>query len=109
MMLDAGIRLAGASDAPIESPDVLHAIHCCVTREGFEPQQGITVLEALRMYTIDAAYAQFEESVKGSLTSGKRADMVILSRNPLTTPSHEIRSISVEKTIVGGVTIYART
>lgn len=108
-MLDAGIRLAGASDAPIESTDVLHAIHCCVTREGFEPQQGITVMEALRMFTIDAAYAQFEESIKGSLTSGKRADMVVLSRNPLTIPIDEIRSICVEKTIVGGVTIYAQT
>ena len=108
-MLDAGIHLAGASDAPIESTDVLHAIHCCITREGFEPQQGITVMEALRMFTIDAAYAQFEESVKGSLTPGKRADMVVLSSNPLTTPTNEIRSIRVENTIVGGVTIYTRT
>ena len=108
-MLDAGIHLAGASDAPIESTDVLHAIHCCITREGFEPQQGITVMEALRMFTIDAAYAQFEESVKGSLTPGKRDDMVVLSSNPLTTPTNEIRSIRVENTIVGGVTIYTRT
>ncbi len=108
-MLDAGIRLAGASDAPIESPEVLHAIECCVTREGFEPRQGITIMEALRMFTIDAAYAQFEESVKGSLTPGKRADMVILSRNPLTTPINEIHNIRVEKTIVEGVTVYTRT
>jgi predicted amidohydrolase YtcJ len=108
-MIDAGILLAGASDAPIESPDVLHAIECCVTREGFETGQGITVMEALRMFTIDAAYAQFEETVKGSLTPGKRADMVILSHNPLAVPINEIHSISVEKTIVGGVTIYTRT
>jgi predicted amidohydrolase YtcJ len=108
-MLDEGIRLAGASDAPIESTEVLHAIECCVTREGFESQQGITVLEALRMFTIDAAYAQFEEKLKGSLTPGKRADMVILSHNPLVAPVNEIHSIHVEKNIVGGVTIYART
>ncbi len=107
-MIDAGIILAGASDAPIESPEVLHAIECCVTREGFETGQGITVMEALRMFTIDAAYAQFEETVKGSLTPGKRADMVILSRNPLMTPVNEIHSIHVEKTIVEGKEIYSR-
>jgi len=107
-MLDAGIRLAGASDAPIESPEVLKAIECCVTREGFKPGQGITVMEALRMFTIDAAYAQFEENIKGSLTPGKRADMVILSRNPLKAPVSEIHNIRVEKTIVEGKTIYRR-
>lgn len=107
-MLDAGIHLAGASDAPIESPEVLKAIECCVTREGFEPQQGITVMEALRMFTIDAAYAQFEETLKGSLTPGKRADMVILSHNPLATPVNEIHKISVEKTIVEGTAVYSR-
>ena len=105
-LLDAGIRMAGASDAPIESPDVLHAIQCCVTREGFEPQQGITTLEALRMYTLDAAYAQCEESVKGSISQGKRADMVILSRNPIAVPPEEIRHIKVVKTIVAGKAIY---
>jgi predicted amidohydrolase YtcJ len=107
-MLDAGIRLAGASDAPIESPEVLKAVECCVTREGFEPEQGITVMEALRMFTIDAAYAQFEETIKGSLTPGKRADMVILSHNPLVTPVNEIHSIHVEKTIVKGAVVYSR-
>ena len=105
-LLDAGIRMAGASDAPIESPDVLHAIQCCVTREGFEPQQGITTLEALRMYTFDAAYAQCEESVKGSISIGKRADMVILSRNPIAVPPEEIQHIKVVKTIVAGKAIY---
>jgi predicted amidohydrolase YtcJ len=107
-MIDAGIRLAGASDAPIESPEVLKAIECCVTREGFEPQQCITVMEALRMFTIDAAYAQFEEKFKGSLSPGKRADMVILSHNPLKMPVNEIHNIRVEKTIVAGEAVYSR-
>jgi predicted amidohydrolase YtcJ len=104
--LDAGIKLAGASDGPIESQDVLHAIQCCVTREGFEPHQCISVEEALRMYTIDAAYAQFEEGIKGSITHGKRADMVILSEDPFTVNSERIKDIGIESTIVGGVPVY---
>lgn len=107
-LVRAGVRVAGASDAPVESPDVLHAIECCVTREGFEPQQGITAAQAIRMYTLDAAYAQFEDGVKGSIHPGKRADLVILSANPATVPSQEIGSIEVERTIVGGRVIYAR-
>jgi len=106
--LDAGIRVAGASDAPIESVDVLHAIQCCVTREGFEPQQGITAAEAVRMFTLDAAFAQFEETIKGSIQLGKRADFVILSANPASVPAEKIRDIRVEKTIIGGQVRYAR-
>ena len=105
-LLDGGVHVAGASDAPVESIDVLHAIQCCVTREGFEPQQAITAAEAIRMYTIDAAYAQFEESVKGSISVGKRADMVILSENPATVAPEKIKSIRVEQTILGGKVIY---
>lgn len=105
-ILDAGIKIAGASDAPVESTDVLHAIHCCVTREGFETQQCISAAEAIRMFTIDAAYAQFEDSVKGSISAGKRADMAILSKNPASAPPDQIRSIRVERTIVGGKAVY---
>lgn len=107
-ILDAGIKIAGASDAPVESTEVMHAIQCCVTREGFEPQQAITAAEAVRMFTLDAAYAQFEDSVKGSISVGKRADMVILSKNPLSAPPDKIREIKVEQTIVGGKTLFQR-
>lgn len=106
--LDAGIRVAGASDAPIESVDVLHAIQCCVTREGFEPQQGITPAQALRMFTLDAAFAQFEEASKGSIQIGKRADFVILSANPVSVPAERIRDLRVEKTIIAGQVLYDR-
>ncbi len=105
-LLDAGVKVAGASDGPVESLDVLHAIQCCVTREGFEPQQCITAAEAIRMFTLDAAYAQFEETVKGSITIGKRADMVILNENPARVPPDRIRDIRVERTIWGGKTVY---
>jgi predicted amidohydrolase YtcJ len=105
-LFDAGITVAGGSDAPIESMSVLHALQCCVTREGFEVQQGIGVTEALRMFTINAAFAQFEDAVKGSITPGKRADMVILSDDPVSVPVSNIKDIQVLRTICGGKEIY---
>ena len=102
------MRVAGASDAPVESTDVLHALQCCVTREGFEVEQGISAAEALRMFTIDAAHAQFEEGEKGSIRPGKRADFAMLSANPVSVPAEEIRDIRVEQTIVGGRAVYTR-
>ena len=106
-LLDAGVIVAGASDSPIEDVNVLRAIGCCVDREGFETQQTITTEEAIRMFTLDAAYAQFEESSKGSLSAGKRADLVILDRNPLSVLPEQIKNIRIEKTICGGKTIFA--
>lgn len=105
-LIDAGVRLAGASDAPVEMLDVLHALQCCVTREGFETHQCISAYEALRMFTLDAAYAQFEENMKGSISAGKRADLVVLSENPIRVAPDRIASIKVLETIVGGMTIY---
>ncbi len=104
-LLDAGVKVACSSDAPIEAMDILHSIQCCVTREGFETRQSVTPEEAIRMFTIDAAYAQFEEKVKGSLSAGKRADMVILSKNPVSVPINEIRDIEVVRTLCGGQVI----
>ncbi|MCX6002086.1 MAG: amidohydrolase family protein [Chloroflexi bacterium] len=104
--LDAGIKLAGASDAPIEPPDVLQSIYCCVTREGFEPHQCISAEEALRMYTLDAAYTQFEDGIKGSITPGKRADLVMLSDDPFKVKPDKIKDIKVLRTVVGGETVY---
>ena len=104
-LLDAGITVAGASDGPVESQDVLHAIQCCVTREGFEPHQCITVEEAFRMYTIDAAFAQFEEKIKGSITPGKRADLVVLGEDPFKVNPDRIKDIKVERTVVAGVMV----
>ncbi len=105
-LVEAGVKVAGASDAPICSPDVLHALQCCVTREGFEPRQSLSAAQAVRLFTLDAAYAQFEEREKGSLSAGKRADLVILSANPVTVPPGRIRSIRVLRTVCGGRTIF---
>ncbi len=101
-LLDAGITVAGASDAPAEDVNILQAIQYCVTRDGFEPQQCISTAQAIKMFTLDAAYAQFEENEKGSLMVGKRADMVILNLNPMTVNENNIQDIKVLQTIVSG-------
>jgi predicted amidohydrolase YtcJ len=105
-LLDAGVLVAGASDAPVESVDVLHAIQCCVTREGFETQQALTPPEALALYTANAARLQFEEDEKGTLAPGKRADLAVLSANPLAVPPDRIASLRVLRTVSGGRTTY---
>ena len=82
-LLDAGVVVGGASDAPVESLDVLHAIQCCVTREGFEPQQALhAARSAAPVHARMRRWIQFEEAEKGSLAAGKRADLVVLSRRP---------------------------
>ncbi len=105
-LLYGGVRTAGSSDGPIESIDVLRAIQCCVTREGFQTHQGISAAEAVRMYTLNAAYAQFCEQVRGSISVGKRADMVILSASPLSVSPEGIGEIQVKRTIIGGEVLY---
>ncbi len=104
-MMKGGIIMSGSSDAPIEVMDVLHAIQCCVTREGFETQEAMDAEDALKMFTLNAAFAQFQEGVRGSLATGKRADLVILEENPLKVPSNEIKNIPILETICGGSTV----
>lgn len=101
-LVEAGVLVAGASDAPVESPDVLHAIQCCVTREGFEPQQALTPAQALDLFTRSAARLQFEEAEKGTLAPGKRADLVVLSASPLAVAPDRIAGIRVLRTVCGG-------
>jgi hypothetical protein len=74
----------------------------------FFPEQRMTRKEALRAYTLNAAYAAFEEESKGSLTPGKLADIVILSGDILTVPDDEILKTEVLTTIVGGKVVYSR-
>lgn len=70
------------------------------------PEQRVSVYDALKGITINAAYAYFEEDSKGSIKAGKRADLVILDRNPLKVDKMEVRDIQVMETIKDGVTIY---
>jgi hypothetical protein len=105
-LVDAGVVVGGASDAPVESTDVLHAIQCCVTREGFETHQALSPAQALRLFTGDAARLQFEEHEKGTLAPGKRADLVVLSGNPLTSAPERIWDIRVLRTVTGGRVVF---
>ena len=85
---------------------MLHAIQCCVTREGFEPQQALTPAEALALFTRDAAFIQHEDAEKGTLAPGKRADLVVLSESPLRVAPERIAAIEVRRTVVGGVDVH---
>jgi predicted amidohydrolase YtcJ len=113
-LLDTGVRIPGGSDAPVESVAPLPGIYAAVSRQdrqgwpegGWHPEQGVSREQALRMFTIDAAYAAFEEEIKGSLAEGKLADMVVLSKDILTIPPREILRTSVEMTILGGKIVY---
>jgi len=105
-IIDAGVLLAGASDAPIESADVLLGLRACVTRNGFVPEEAITVPEALRLFTYNAACALGQETSKGSLEKGKLADFVILNRNPESVPPIELGKIIILATYHRGFPIY---
>jgi predicted amidohydrolase YtcJ len=105
--LDYGIAVSGASDNPCGPYEPLLGIQSCVTRrssagELLGPRQKITVEEAISLYTMASAYASFEEDVKGSITPGKLADLVVLGEDPRKVDPGEIKDIPVEMTIVGG-------
>jgi predicted amidohydrolase YtcJ len=107
---EAGAVQAFGSDYPVFPMDVLLGIYTAVTRQtaagtppgGWHPEHRITVEAALRHYTIDAAYASFDESRKGSLTPGKYADFVVLSRDILGIPPRELLETKVLLTVMGG-------
>ncbi len=112
-LIDAGATVSNGTDAPVEDVDPIPNFHALVTRrppgeEPFYPEQRMTRMEALRAYTLNAAYAAFEEGIKGSLTLGKLADVTVLSRDILTVPDEEILEAEVAYTIVGGEVLYTR-
>jgi predicted amidohydrolase YtcJ len=117
--LEAGVRVAGGSDTPsfpVEYSNPLWGMYAAVTRQdsdgqppgGWYPEERVNRLEALQMYTINAAYAAFEEDIKGSLTPGKLADITILSKDILSIPLAEILDTEVLMTIVGGEVVYSK-
>jgi predicted amidohydrolase YtcJ len=111
-LLRAGAVVSNGTDAPVEDVDPIACFHSSVTRKmrngkRFFPEQCMSREEALRSYTISPAYAAFEEKEKGSLTVGKLADIVVLSKDILTIPEDEIPSAKVLHTIVGGKVAYS--
>ena len=112
-LIDSGAVVTNGTDAPVEDVDPLPSFYASVTRkmtngEFFYPEQAMTRMEALRSYTINNAYAAFEEHLKGSITPGKLADIAVLSENILTMPEDEIPTARVDYSIVGGEIRYRR-
>ena len=107
-IIDKGTILISGSDCPIEDSSPILGIHALVNRNNFVPEQSITMEEAMKTYTINAAYASFQEKVKGSIEEGKLADLVILDKNPLTISNDQIASLQVLETIIRGTTIYKK-
>jgi predicted amidohydrolase YtcJ len=111
-LIDAGALVINGTDAPVEDVDPIASFDASVTRRlpdgtRFFPEQCMTRKEALGSYTKNAAYAAFEEKIKGTLEVGKLADVVVLSENLLTVPEERIRKTKVVYTIVGGEVQYA--
>lgn len=110
---DLGTVIANGTDAPVEDVDPIASYYATVSRvmpDGnvFYGEQRLTRMEALQTYTIKAAYAGFEEDIKGSLTPGKLADITVLSQDILTIPEDEIPATEVVYTIVGGKVMYSK-
>ena len=110
-LIDSGAIVGNGTDAPVEDVDPIASFYATVTRRTkdgstFYPDERLTRMEALQTYTINNAYAAFEEEQKGSLVKGKLADITILSKNILTVPDEEIKDARVIYTIVGGKIAY---
>ena len=106
-LLKNNIPIAFSSDRPVVSGAPLLGIHAAVnqkTRTGqdYAPEEKITPEEALRCYTLNGAYASFEDRIKGSIDIGKLADLVVLAEDPTVVRPEKIKDISVEATMVGG-------
>jgi predicted amidohydrolase YtcJ len=110
----AGARLAGGSDAPVESENPLLGFYAAVTRRdlegkppgGWRPGEKLSRAEALALFTSDAAYAAFEEAWRGKVEPGFAADLTIFSRDPMAVSEEEIPSIEVFATVVAGRAVF---
>ena len=113
-LLKSGARLAFGTDYPVEPISPMRGLYACVTRElpgggpkdGWEPQEKISLEDCIRAYTSGAAYAQFEEGKKGELKDGEYADFIILSADLTKIPPSEYVQTKVLRTVVGGRTVY---
>ncbi len=99
-MLDMGIVVSGSSDGPVSSPNPIKGIHAACNH--YVPEQSITIQEALKMFTYQAAYMGFDEQERGSLEIGKTADMVILNKNPLEVKPENLLDLKVEEIYLQG-------
>jgi predicted amidohydrolase YtcJ len=110
-LLSSGAIICNGTDAPVEDINPIECFYSAVTRKNeegktFYPDQKMTRLEALKSYTVNGAYASFEENVKGTIEKGKFADLVVLSKDLLKCSDEEIKNTKVIYTIVNGKIAY---
>ena len=114
-LLNTGVHLPLSSDFPGETLNPFYGMYAAETRQspegkpegGWYPEECLTRKEVLRGYTTEAAYAGFEEGVKGKIEPGMLADLIVLSDDILTVPSKDLLSIKVEQTYIGGKLVYS--
>lgn len=112
--IDAGLRPVIGCDAPTATQEVTRGLDGAVNRtdrktgEVCGPSQRISMMEAIRCYTINGAYASFEENIKGSIEVGKLADLVILSEDIMTYPAEKVMDIKVDMTMIDGEIVYQK-
>jgi len=115
-LLDNNVIIAAGSDFPVESPNPFYGLHASITRQdhknmpvgGWYGDEKMTRVEALRSFTLDAAYAGHQEKIIGSLNSGKKADFILLSNDILTMPESAIWQSKVLETWVGGKKVFSK-
>ena len=115
-MSDAGLMMAGGSDCPVESYDPIKGIYAAVTRQdingfpsgGWEPDEKLSVYEALCLFTKNIAYTTGDEDVLGTIEKNKFADLVVLDHDPFTVTAEELKEIKVLKTFVAGEMVFDR-
>lgn len=107
-LLEAGLEVAASTDAPVVSANPILNVHDMVNRRtaggaAFNPDERITVAQAVRAYTAGSAYAAHQEHEKGCITTGMLADFAVLSQDLFTIAAEEIAATTVTATVVGGV------
>jgi len=107
-LLEENLVVTGSSDCPVEPINPLLGVWAAVAMHPFL-EERLSVEEALRLYTVNAAFSSFEENLKGSLEDGKLADLVVLSDDPFSVEAEKIRDISVLMTVVGGQIVFKAT
>jgi predicted amidohydrolase YtcJ len=113
-LLKSGSKIVNGTDAPVEPVNPIPSFYASVTRMtlkgepegGYEPDEKMTREQALRSYTLDAAYGAFEEGIKGSIEPGKLADFTVFSTDIMKIPDTEILQSRVTMTIVGGKVVF---
>ena len=115
-LFQTGARICNGTDAPVEPVDPIPSFYASVTRKtleglpegGYEGDQKMTREQALKSYTLDGAYAEFEEDFKGSIEVGKAADFTVFDQNIMEVPEDDILKAKVAMTVMGGKVVYSR-